>query len=146
MNRKHYHEYVLAFTPSFYEEEPDPRIFSDPRLRNLSLEKLNGFGPSGRNRPYIVICLIDSSIATSQIECDVSGKVLPCLTFCPLPGFRGLNNISLDIVSYRNDTFDKEDIFPPKMLEHFKARLSIPFTLHLFCISLRLVKILMYSS
>ncbi len=61
--------------------------------------------------------LIDNSIAISQIECDRRGKTLPCITLCPLPGFRDLYNVTVDIESYLNDTYGKEDIFVPEMLK-----------------------------
>ena len=43
--------------------------------------------------------------------------MLPCITLCPLPGFRNLYDFAVDIASYLNDTFGKEDIFQQEMLE-----------------------------
>jgi hypothetical protein len=37
-----------------------------------------------------------------------------------LPSFKDLNNIFLDIESFRKNTFEKDDIFTPQMLEWFK--------------------------
>jgi len=42
--------------------------------------------------------------------------MLPCVTFCPLPGFRDLYDVTVDNETYLNDTFGMEDIFKQEML------------------------------
>ena len=43
--------------------------------------------------------------------------MLPCITFCPLPGFKDQYNVFTDTESYVNDTYGMEDIFEPEILE-----------------------------
>jgi hypothetical protein len=44
--------------------------------------------------------------------------MLPCITLCPLPGFKNNYDVFTDIESYVNDTYGMEDIFDSEMLEN----------------------------
>jgi len=66
-----------------------------------------------------------NSIKLSELYCaferSVLAKALRKMLMKLTPGFRGLKNNSLDMVSYRNDTYEKEDIFSPKLLDRLKV-------------------------
>ena len=53
----------------------------------------------------------DTSIANRTENTDIKNKKLPCLTFCPMSGYRNLVEFHENNEKYVNDTFGMEDIF-----------------------------------
>ena len=62
----------------------------------------------------------DTSIATRIENIDIKNRKLPCLTFCPMSGYRNLVEFHENNESYVNDTFGMEDIFTNETLIGFK--------------------------
>jgi hypothetical protein len=62
----------------------------------------------------------ETSIAIRTEENEIQSKTLPCLTFCPMSGYKNLAEYHTDIKSYLEDTFGKEDIFLNRTLQQFE--------------------------
>ena len=61
----------------------------------------------------------ETGISISVKEIEEKGKLLPCLTFCPLPGFKGNHNPESNLQNYFDETFGINETFPPKMIQQF---------------------------
>jgi hypothetical protein len=72
----------------------------------------------------VIIIVIDFSRKETNIsigvdEIEKDGKILPCLTFCPLPGFKGKEYEGSDLHNYLDDTFGLDETFPQEMIKQF---------------------------
>ena len=80
---------------------------------------LSGFNINNLVLVLCVCLLVMTNISIGVDEIEKDGKILPCLTFCPLPGFKGKEYEGSDLHNYLDDTFGLDETFPQKMIKQF---------------------------